>query len=451
MTDARDNRFTFGDDAYFLSEKLLEIPVASQHTWWLPSPLSDAALQSIHNGLQRGPLSRLAIESRVPGARRRWVPAPASNRLTIEADPVAPERLMAWCDNQLDAPVDPVRGPSWWLSATPVTGNGQLVSLVTRHTIGDGGLIVQAVDAAVTGTRLPQVPDERPGSDVVRLRDEFRDAGRQFAAAGQGLVGALRAVRGADAAAQSDSAAPKDRPRESLRADLGSSYVPPFVAIDVPAQAWRAAADARGGTSNSLLLMMSAGLVVAAGLAQEGDTVNVALPVRRREEDDYRSNMLGGASVPVHVTADRYTDLRGVRAATKVALRRVADPAEVSVMERLEPVARVLPRRVIRKIVEGMPASLVSVSNVGRMTSPGSGLGGPAAVSMMCRGVHRNISPDLLRAAGGGVTTWLQEFGQRMTLTVEALDPDRIPDRDRLVALVIEELSRWDVQPLQTW
>ena len=448
MVDSYENRFTFGDDAYFLGEDLLGIPVASQHTWWLPSPLSDEALRSIHDGLQRGPLSRLAVEPRVPGARRRWVPAPASDRLSIGSAAIPPDQLMTWCDEQLQTPVDPVRGPSWRLSATPVTGGGQLVSLVTRHTIGDGGLIVQAVDAAVTGTRLPQVPDDRPGSDVVRLRDDFRDARRQFAEAGRGLVDAVRAMR---STSKPEVASSPARAQTPLRAATGSSYVPPFVAIDVSSDVWRAAAEARGGTPNSLLLMVSAGLVVAAGLARDGDTVRVAMPVRRRAENDYRSNMLGGASVPVQVTADRYTDLRGVRAATKVELQRVADPAQRSVLERLEPVARVLPRFAIRKLVEGMPASLVSVSNVGRMTAAGGGLGGPTALSMMCRGVHRNITPDLLRAAGGGVTTWLQEFGDRMTLTVEALDPDRVPDRDRLAALVVAELSRWDVTPLQVW
>ncbi|GGB25438.1 hypothetical protein GCM10011492_14380 [Flexivirga endophytica] len=446
-----DNRFTFGDDAYFLSEDLLGVPVASQHTWWLPEPLSAEALRSIHDGLHQGPLSRLVVESRVPGARRRWVPAPASDRLSIAAEPVPPEGLMAWCDEQLQIPVDPVRGPSWWLSATPVSGGGQLVSLVTRHTIGDGGLIVQAVDAAVTGIRLPQVPDERPGSYAVRLRDDLRDAAHQYVAAGRGLVDAVRALRGRKTPSTPDAPTTADRSDRSLRADPTSSYVPPFVAVDLSADAWRVAADARGGTSNSLLLMVSASLAVAAGLAQEGDTVLVAMPVRRRDEGDYRSNMLGGASVPVRVTTDRHADLRGVRAATKAELTRAADPTRTSVLDRLQPVARVLPRPVIRKIVEGMPASLVSVSNVGRMTVPGGSLGGPTALSMMCRGVHRNITTDLLRAAGGGVTTWLQEFGDRMTLTVEALAPDRIPDRERLAALVTEELGCWDVEPLQVW
>ncbi|HWC22125.1 MAG TPA: hypothetical protein VG502_07480 [Flexivirga sp.] len=451
MVEVHDNRFTFGDDAYFLGEDLLEVPVASQHTWWLPTPLSPEALRSIHHGLQRGPLSRLAVGSRVPGARRRWVPAPASDRLTIESDPVPPEGLMAWCDQQLQAPVDPVRGPGWWLSATPVVGDGQLVSLVTRHTIADGGLILQAVDAAVTGTPLPRVPDDRPAAGDVRLRDDLRDAGRQYAAAGRGLMAAVRAVRRSRGSSERDGAKASGGPARALRADVGSSYVPPFVAIDMASDAWQSAADARGGTPNSLLLMLSAGLAVAAGLAREDETLRVAMPVRRRGENDYRSNMLGGASVPVHVTADRYTDLRRVRAATKHELQRVADPTQTSVMERLEPVARVLPRAVIRKVVEGMPASLVAVSNLGRMTAAGGGLGGPTALSMMCRGVHRNITPELLRGAGGGVTTWLQEFGDRMTLTVEALDPDRIPDRDRLAALVAEELRRWGITPLRSW
>lgn len=449
---AHDNRFTFGDDAYFLGEDLLKIPVASQHTWWLPTPLSADTLRSIHRGLHRGPLSRLAVESRVPGARRRWVPAPAGDWLSVESDPIAPERLMAWCDEQLSAPIDPRRGPSWWLSATPVTGSGQLVSLVTRHTIGDGGLIVQAVDAAVTGARLPRVPDDRPEAGAVRLRDDLRDAVRQYLAAGRSLADAVRAVRDSGSAARPDEGpAAQERARSSLRADPESSYVPPFVAFDIAADGWRAAAERRGGTANSLLLMVSAGLAVAAGLAQEGDTIPVAMPVRRRGENDYRSNMLGGASVPVHATADRYTDLRGVRTATKTALQKVADPAQASVLERLEPVARLLPRPVIRKLVEDMPAALVSVSNVGRMSAAGGGLGGPPALSMMCRGVHRNITPDLLRAAGGGVTTWFQEFGDRVTLTVEALDPDRIPDRHRLAVLVADELARWDLQPLGNW
>ncbi|WP_265443093.1 hypothetical protein [Flexivirga meconopsidis] len=451
MSEVMDNRFTFGDEAYFLSESVLGIPVASQHTWRLPQPLPSGALAALHDNLARGPLSRLAAAPRVPGARYRWMPAPAGTRLTIDEQPVRPEQLMRWCDDQLAAPIDPLHGPAWWLSATPVTDGGQLVSFVTRHTIGDGGLILQAIDAAVTGDALPRVPDARATSQVVRWRDDARDAGRQLIAAGRGTVGAVRAARRHTGEHSATPSVPADRARTPLRADRESSYVPAFVAVDLAAGDWRAAAAARGGTSNSLLLMLSAGLVVAAGLAREGDTIGVAMPVRLRGEGDYRSNVLGGASVPVEVSSSRYDDLRQVRAATKVALARATDPDEASMMTHLEPVARLLPKAVIRKLVERMPASLVSVSNVGRISPEGSGLGGPTARSMMCRGVHRNVTPDLMRAAGGGVTTWLQEFGDRMTLTVEGLDPDRMPDRDALAALVTDELARWDLQPLDVW
>ncbi|NNG38086.1 hypothetical protein HJ588_02200 [Flexivirga sp. ID2601S] len=456
MSDVHDNRFTFGDEAYFLSGSALGIPVASQHTWRLPQPLPAGALAALHDNLTRGPLSRLAVPAGVPAARHRWVPAPAGTRLTIDEHAVPPDALMRWCDERLAAPIDPLHGPAWWLSATPITDGGQLVSFVTHHTIGDGGLILQAIDAAVTGATLPRVPG--PHDEVVRLRDDARDAGRQLRAAGRGLVGAVRAARAARAA-RSDgdgerparASVPQQRASMPLRADRASSYVPAFVAVDLSAAAWRDAAAARGGTGNSLLLMLSAGLVVAAGLAQEGDTIGVAMPVRLRGDGDYRSNVLGGASVPVQVGPDRYRDLRRVRAATKKELTRATDPDSASVMDRLEPVVRLLPKPVLRKIVERMPASLVSVSNVGRITPEGSGLGGPTATSMMCRGVHRNITPDLLRAAGGGVTTWLQEFGDRVTLTVEALDPDRIPDRDALAALVTGELDRWGLTPLDLW
>lgn len=441
VSDVIDNRMTFGDDAYFLGEQVLGVPLTSQHTWWLDEPLSAAQLGLMHDRMLAGPMSRLVAPATVPQARSRWVPAPVVDHLRVDTDVVQTRYVMRWFDDRLRDHLDPVRGPGWRLAAAPVSDGSQLVSFTTRHCIGDGSLIVRSIEAAVTGAAVPCLPDDTAGAHAVRTRDDLGDARRQLAAAGRAIG---RAVRTARAQRKARIAAPEAPAHEAVQTPLrskptlpmrgipGSDYIPPFCVVDLSVADWQQAAATRGGTANSLLMAFSAGLMVASGRVPSGSTVSVVLPTTRRGPDDWRSNVLGSASVPVHCTDKMYADLGPVRAASKAEFTRAADPQRADVGQQLEPLLRVLPHWLLKRVAERMPAALVTCSNVGRMKPPLTGLGGPPARSMMCRGVHRNVTQELMQSAGGGVTTWLQEFGDRMTLTVESLQPDLIGDNGSL-------------------
>lgn len=443
----RANRLTYDDDLFLRARRALGIPLVNQTLWRFDTALDVAGVEAIRARLTTGPLARGVAAPRIPGARPRWVRSSVAAPLHVEPDPVPADQVLAWADRMAAVDLDPVGGPGWALALARTEDGGALLSYLTSHVVCDGGAHLGAVIAAVEGTRVRRLPVDDPGLLQHRRRDDLRDVAHLARRSARGLVEARRVARGPATAL--DAQQSSDLPVPAPAADDDLPFTIPTVVVDCSADAWEETARRHGGTANTLLMAVSAELVVALGRAQPGRPVRVAVPVSLRGDDDLRSNATSGVSVavPTELVAGvgRVTDLGAVRSALREQLSSLAAGTRRDVLEPLKPLLQMMPDRLLRRLARGNAAPLCLASNLGRLPTSYSQPTGTPPTSVMMRSVTQRVTRGMMRGTRGGITTWWSRHGDIATLSVVGLDPTHVPDADVLGAATLAVLARWGI------
>jgi hypothetical protein len=357
------------DQSAFRGEQAIGATNRLQCVWVYNRAINIDGLRQFHHHLQRGRLSRRIECSPLPFGRHRWVSPSDQSDLEIVAMPRPREEFDAWLGEQADTPLDAEHGPGWHLAVLPFTDGGAGVSLVISHTLIDGVGLCEALADAASGRHDPI---NWPAAASRRRRQALREDTRQFAddiaAIGRAVVATARFARshpgGAGSGAQLPSAlrSPFVGPNERVAVAKATIFV--------DADQWDTRAHSLGGTSNTLLAALAAGLAQRAGRVTGDGFATLAIPVNERADGDTRANAITAVDIVVDPAAAT-RDLREIRAAIKQALiRRQEIPDERLT---LLPLAPLLPHWLIRR--------MASVALGGETTSGSSNLGtvNPAA------------------------------------------------------------------------
>ena len=393
-------------------------------------------------------LGRRVVAPRVPGARRRWVPTTALPRLRFEPGPLDGADLAALVEEELSGRPDPAESAGWQLLAARTRDGGTVVALWLNHAYGDARGILSTA-APATGT-----PPETHGTPRWRTRtvEELTDVVQRL---GSGVGGSVRlgrdAVRALGSLSPGGSAGELTRLRPALTAlldrdpGIGARSGRRTVALArVPAARWAAAARARDGSSNTLLMALTANLLRHARLArgEDGDRpVRVLMPVDLRsrsagEAPDPTRNTVAGATVVLPGGPPGHGSLAGVRTAVTSALTTLTtgpgrgrpDPRPAGVVDAM----RLLPDALAHRIAVLAQGADGVASHVGRLAPE------------VCRlGPHQAAATYLL---GGpmlsDVTVCLGRSGTDVTLGVMA-DAGRLGPGGHLPAVLTGELAAW--------
>ena len=169
-----DNVIDLVDQAAFLGEQATGATSIIQTVWTYDRAVDIAGLRRFHRHLSRGRLSRRIKRSPLPFGRHRWISPGRASLLEI-ARPLPRSEFDTWLREQAETPLDVQRGPGWHLAVLPFTDGGTGISLVTSHTLTDGGGLTLALTAAVAG-RDDEIQWERSRSTALAdLRQFLRD------------------------------------------------------------------------------------------------------------------------------------------------------------------------------------------------------------------------------------------------------------------------------------
>lgn len=450
-------RLTYDDDLFLRMECVLGVPVVNQIVWRFDRPVSVDALEAMWHLLAAGPIDRSVRRARVPGARDSWTAARRPADPIVVASPIDRAAVDRWIEDEAAVRLDPIEGPAWRLSATAVEGGGTIVSLVGSHVVGDGGALTSAAASALSGRAVPDdfervgLDDSdsvsaRSGADIVdgvgRIGAALSGAAR---ALGGAAVEAVRARTTGSGSASTDSAS-TDRPRVRV-APAEGAWVPSTVVVDCMSADWSAAAAGKGGSSNSLLVAVVLGILTRSGRITTEERVRVALPVSTRRAGDRRANATSGVSIHVDAGGAYRDDLGPIRASSKQAFQAQADRTVTTTFELLKPLMQLLPDAIVAKLAASGSAPLCLCSNLGSRGVALRTIGGVDATAVAMRSITQNTDVALLRRTGGGVSAWWNESGDRATLCVTGLDPDRFPSKEHLRELVEAEYDSWGLTP----
>ncbi|NNG38087.1 hypothetical protein HJ588_02205 [Flexivirga sp. ID2601S] len=442
------NRLSPAEEAFVMAEQVLELPIVNQMIWRFDAPLDQDRLERLAIQLARGPLTRRLRRARAPFARASWTAAPAPVPLVRRAAPIDRSDLVGWADRDLDRPFYSDRGVPWVMSVAPFTDGGHAIVITAPHSLSDGSGGYAALAAAAVGQDIGRLPDD--GARTPTRWDDVRDAGRQLAAAAFGIG---RLARLALRRRKQSPTGPGDRPpAQPPRPDVPAhpaAQPSAYAVADFDEAEWQAAAERRGGSSNSLLIAFSAGLLGSSGRVATGSRIPVSIPVAVRRPGDRRAIATIGATMPMTVDATGYDDLRPLRKAAREALARATDPERdrQDVLRLVTPVLRLLPRKVLRTMALRQPAAVLTCSNVGAVPTEVASLGGDAVGTVTVRMAVQNATVEQLRRARGGLTVWLSASAGKATLSVLAMDPDLWPDRPALQRAISQESAKWSLQP----
>lgn len=421
------------DEAYLLLESTVGVVAPMQVAVVLDDDPGPDVARDLVDRLVGGPLDRAVRRPTVPGARPSWVRPTGAASTRVDATPV--DDAVAWAQRHLvEAPVDVVGARGWQVATVALTTGGRAVSVVASHVLADGRRFVQTVADAVAGL------DRAAPVDVSCAPDEPGWVRRVIADSADAAAAVVDAVRAADALRRTPSAAPKPASTRTAPTRSGAVDGPPthhVVTLDLAR--WRAAAHEHGGTATTLLAAVGAGLarhsgVVAARGGADGP-VRVTLAVDRRGEgDSTTANTAGGVAVTVSDDPTPDTGLAVLRSTIRAALR---DPAGDDAVARI---ARLLPARVLRRVVTSLPGPDVSVSHLGPAPEALLTWRRARAQTVLVRAAARSAAPHLARRMLPGIALWGVEHGDAVTVTVCAVDPVA---RDDIASVVERELGRW--------
>ena len=445
-------RVTGPDEAYLLAQDLFGIGSPIQYLWVFDDDPGSDAVDELREGLARGSLHRMVLRNRVPAARHRWVRSPQA-AAGHDDDVITDDAIAAWADHRVrDSGVEPVSGRGWRLDSATTSEGRRVVSLVVSHMVADGHGLFTALEAA-----LSKSPALLHDSTEVRgrgaLRDDVADAVAQLRAAGRSARVLARAAREQRRAQR--AAPPTPRPRRDV--DASPVEVPVSVGytagpdttlaiVDVDRDAWARCARTHGGTSNSLFTALLAGIVGRSGLPVD-DEIRVCIAVSTRDGDtDQRANASGGVWIRLSNPLDPGDSLEGIRALSKTAFGEYAANRQDQVADNLQPIVRLLPRRIIASMMRSVPGPDTTVSNLGRVPDGVLRLGESTASGFAVRALASGIPVQDRRDRGPAVAAWAVEYDSRVTLTFFGIHPDHFGDTEALRTMIDDELSAWGLE-----
>lgn len=441
-TAGTSDRVTGADESYLLAEDLFGLGAPIQFLWVFDRDPGEAALWRLRDQLAAGQLNRRVRRTRIPIARDRWIRSDVVPELLLGSSPIADDGIGEWMDERVrDSALRPADGEGWRLESTLTESGRRAVSLLVSHMISDGQGVYVALAAAHAGTSVNTLPTREQTGGGAGIRADLADAARQLAAAakaGAVIAGALwKQRRDADTTTPVPTSAPLPVHPEAGGADTT------LATADVDKTQWLARAAEYGGTSNSLFTAVLGGVVQRSGYPVPTPAMRLCIAVSRREENDDRANASGGVwiRVPGEITPDR--GLAEIRALSKQAFIDYAESGATALADNLQPVVRLLPKRLIAKMMQSIPGPDTTVSNLGVVPPTTLELGGVTATSFGIRAIMQGRPPSHRRTLGPAVAAWAVEYGDKVTITFFGIHPDHFGDTDVLRKQIGEELTAW--------
>lgn len=439
-------RVTGPDESYLLVAELFGMGAPIQITWVFDDDPGDEAIDSLRTGLAAGPLHRAVSRRRVPFARHRWVRSPrtvhAGRVQVIDADGVG-----EWADAVLRASrLDPVRGSGWQLDSARIAGGGRAVSLLASHMITDGHGLYRLVADAAAG-RTASLPAPGSGRSWGAVRADAADAAASVRAAARSVRILVREARTARAAGTGDSRTAVRSSRATPPRAAGSVSDPDttLATVDVSASEWAARAAEHGGTQNSLFTALLAGIVHRSGRPLDGP-MKVCIAVSTRDgDDDHRANASGGVWIRIADPVEPGSDLTTIRSSSKRAFVDYAESGGDQTADNLQPIVRMLPKRLIGRLMRGIPGPDTTVSNLGSTPESALRIGDRTASRFAIRAVMQGMPAEERRVRGPAIAAWAVTYGDTITLTFFGIDPDDFGDPGRLRTLIADELTAWRI------
>ncbi|MFJ9391460.1 hypothetical protein ACIRON_21720 [Nocardioides sp. NPDC101246] len=447
FTPEPTNRLTYDDEVFLRTATVIGVPVVAQSAWRFPAEISVEAVQEVVDELAEGPLNRLVVRPRAIGARSHWVPATTVEPVRLHPDRIKLDQVMAWLDSTAEqVPFDPVTGPLWAFFMAQTTDGGTVVAYNASHIVCDGGMKLGALIAAVRRQPLPRLPVAEAETEVTR-KDDRRDARTMARAAARGLRAARKAGKPPALEAQSS----EQRPLPAPQPDDDVVQEVAFAGVDCPVEEWDAAVERAGGTSNALQVAISVEVLLEAGIVRPGEPVKMSLPVSMRGEGDLRSNATSGVSIAVETElrdgVGRVTDLAHIRERSKKEFSALFRGTRPDPIAHIAPLAQMIPDKLAGPLLKNVVTPLGLASNLGRPDPDFVAPFGVAADSILFRALTLGATRGELRRMRGGVTSWWSEVGATCTFGIRALDPDAIPDSERLKEIVTTVYGRWGLTP----
>lgn len=438
-----DNRLSFTDQLLFLGQRATGQELVMQAVWVYERPVDLDGLRRFHRNFGYGLFGRLIERSPLPFGRHRWVASvgPPSD-LDIVQTPRPRAELSDWVDERAQLPVDPEWGPGWSLGVLPMTDGSTAVSLVLSHCLSDGiGALLTIVEAIKGNRREMGYPAPRSRTRLEAVRSDLRQTARDAPEVARTIVTAAKqAFRRRHEIARSGAS----RPPAAVGDDC--NVVAPAITIYIDLDDWDACADARGGTSYSLVAGLAAKLGERLGRRRAADgVVTLNIPVSDRVPDDTRANAASLATVTVDPTRVT-TDLTGARADIKQALKTLREAPDETLQ--LLPLTPFIPKRAVKRgadVVFAFDDLPVSCSNLGEVDAVMARVDGTDADYVMLRGVDRHVTRQYLERRGGLLTVLAGRIGGKISITVVAYQPGAENSKPHLRELAAQTLAEFEL------
>ncbi|MGB3773023.1 MAG: hypothetical protein WBA00_17945, partial [Rhodococcus sp. (in: high G+C Gram-positive bacteria)] len=214
--------------------------------------------------------------------------------------------------------------------------------------------------------------------------------------------------------------------------------------VDLNRTQWAERAATYGGTRNSLFTALVGGLLRETGYPMSPDGTRICIAVSNRSDGDDRANASGGVWIRVPGPIGPAVGLTDIRALSKAAFAKYA-ATDDSVYHHLQSVARLLPDRVLGKMMKSIAGPDTTVSNLGTAPPSALELGDQVAESFAIRAIMQGRSAQDRRSQGPALAAWAVEYDDKVTITFFGIHPDYAGDTETLRALVSAELTRWSL------
>ncbi|MBY0291205.1 MAG: hypothetical protein K2X52_29315 [Mycobacteriaceae bacterium] len=417
------------DQAMFEFDRATGVKVLIQGAWVYNGAIDVDGLRQFYDRLQRGRLSRRVERSPLRFGRHRWISPNGSSRLEIAESARPREEFDTWLCEQADTPLDCERGPVWHLAVLPFTDGGVGASIVVPHCLTDGLALTEALAEAAFGHDDPvSWPDGATRRRGRAVRQDARQTMRDAGAIGRAVAAAVRSAR------QSRAGAALRSHKESLTATgADEPFAVPIATMLIDADEWEARAKSLGGTSNALLVGLTARLAEQRGRVTTDGSVVVRMPYNERTTGDTRGNAVSNIDVAVDPTSAT-TDLRIIRAAVKEALAR---HQEVPDFERaMLSLVPLIPKRLLKRI-SGNGTGVIS-THLGAINPAATRLDGTNADHFAMKLHYAGVTEEMMHQFGGLQIVASGRVDGEVFVTVHAYQPGQPNSEDGLR----QELSR---------
>jgi len=431
-----DNVLDPVDQAMFEFGRATGVDVLIQCAWVYDRAINNDGVRRFHDQLQRGRLSRRIERSPLPFGRHRWVSPSNSNGLEIVKAPRPREDFDSWLNEQANTTaLDPEHGPQWHLAVLPFTEGGAGVSLLVPHCVADGIGVAEAVADAALGRDDPvSWPAAASRRRWRAVREDARQSMRDIRPMGRAIAAVARSARqsGADAASGSATSLPpfagSDKP-----------IAVPIATMLIDADEWEARAHSLGGTSNSLLVGLTARLAEHRGRVTADGSVNLRIPRNERTDGDTRGNAVSPVDTVVD-PAPAASDLSGIRSAIKQALIRHRQLPDYD--RALMSLVPLVPKRLLKKIA-GNGTGVVS-THLGAVNPAATRPDGTDADQFAMKMHYAGVTDEIMHRFGGLQIVASGSANGQVFLMVHAYQPGRPNSNDDLrhdLSRVLKEFS----------